>query len=245
MTFSLAMMGAPYTVDFIGTLDADGCAAATLWLPGHIPMFDKLLSHFAWCSASPFDFVSNPVELMFDPWAGGGGAGYVYDDGTSENALGWTAGGESVWVHQFDAGVGDTITKVASTFGTSTATNGPPNGDPCWIYVWDDLNNDGDPVDAVLLAQGSGTVANTNTNVFNEYDLDTPAPVIGRFFVGCHVWQDVGVYAAPMDESTPYGGEAWFMGQAVFDPHDLGTTLRYELGSIGFPAYWLLRADND
>ena len=95
------------------------------------------------------------------------------------------------------------------------------------------------------MGQGTGIIANTNTNDFNKYYLDSPAPVSHGFFVGCHVWQDVGVYAAPMDEDTPYGGEAWFMGGAVFDPNDLSTTARYEMGSIGFPAYWLLRPDND
>ena len=112
-------------------------------------------------------------------------------------------------------------------------------------YIWDDPDKDEDPHDAVLLGEVSGTVANTNTNDFNEYYPDTPVPVKLGFFVGCHVWQDVGTYAAPMDETTPYGGQAWFMGGAVFDPSDLSTTAIYEMGAIGFPAYWLLRADTD
>jgi hypothetical protein len=169
----------------------------------------------------------------------------MYDDGSSENALGWTAGGESVWAHCFDSGTGDTLAIVESTFGTSTATNGPANGDPCYIYVWDDPNNDGNPIDGVLIGTATGVVAGTNTDIFNEYVLDAPTAVTAKFFVACHVYQAVGIYAAPMDESTPYGGEAWFMGGAVFDPNDLTTTAMYELGSIGFPAYWLLRAFND
>jgi hypothetical protein len=167
----------------------------------------------------------------------------MYDDGTSENALGWTAGGESVWAHYFNAGMSDTITRISSTFGSSHTTDGPSNGDPCWVYVWDDPTDDNDPIDAVLIGQGSGVVANTNTNTFSHYTLDTPTLVTGGFFVACHVWQEVGIYAAPMDETTPYYGEAWFMGHAVFDPNDLSTTVRYEMGSIGFPAYWMLRAD--
>lgn len=134
---------------------------------------------------------------------------------------------------------------MATTFGSSLHTHGPANGDPCWIYVWDDPNNDQDPVDAVLLGQGTGVVANTNTNIDNFFMLDTPVEVHGGFFVACHVWQEAGVYAAPMDETTPYGGQAWFMGGAVFDPADLSTTLRYEMGSILFPANWLLQAFSD
>ena len=155
--------------------------------------------------------------------------------------MGWTAGGESVWAHYFDAGGGDFIAKVSSTFGQANSTNGPPNGNPCRVYVWDDPTDDNDPVDAVLVGQGSGVIANTNTNTFNDYYLDSPVFVYKGFFAACHCWQDVGVYAAPMDLNTPYGGQAWFMGGPVFDPNDLSTTMRYEVGSIGYPAYWLLR----
>jgi hypothetical protein len=49
---------------FFGNLDVDGYAEARLTLPGHCQLFDDVLSNFAWCSASPFDFVSNSVELL-------------------------------------------------------------------------------------------------------------------------------------------------------------------------------------
>jgi hypothetical protein len=229
---------------FIGALDVDGYAEATLTLPGHCQLFDDILSNYAWTTNAPWEFQSNPVEVLIT------GAppvppSYAYDDGTSENSLGWTAGGESVWAHSFDSGTSDVLTSVSTTFGSATTTNGPANGDPCWIYVWDDPNNDGNPIDGVLIGTATGVVANTNTNTFNEYVLDAPTAVTAKFFVAAHVFQAVGIYAAPMDESTPYGGEAWFMGAAVFDPTDLTTTVMYEMGSIGFPAYWLLRADND
>ena len=110
----------------------------------------------------------------------------------------------------------------------------------------EDPNNDGNPKDGVLVGEGSGVIADSNTNVFNNFTLDVPAHVETSFFVGCHCWQDAGIYAAPMDETTPYtNGDAWFVGGQVFDKNDLTTTAIYEMGSIGFPAYWLLRADND
>jgi len=82
-------------------------------------------------------------------------------------------------------------------------------------------------------------------NIFNTYTLNTPAAVSGGFFVGCHVFQNYKIYAAPMDTNTPYNGRAWFMGGTTFDPSDLNTTNLSEMGSIGFPSQWLLRADND
>jgi hypothetical protein len=60
----LALQGSPITMDFIGELDLDGYAKASLNLPGHCLLYDDLLSDFAWCSVSPFDLVSNSVEVL-------------------------------------------------------------------------------------------------------------------------------------------------------------------------------------
>jgi hypothetical protein len=238
----LALSGTPLVTGFIGQLDTCGEAEAMLTLPGNLPA--GFAAHFAWCTYSPFDFVSNPANLTITGMPGPP-AEYVYDDGTSNNALGWKAGGEAVWAHYFEAGAGDTITEVSSTFGWSEITNGPPNGTPCWVYVWEDPTDDNNPIDCVLVGTGSGVVANTNTDTFNVYALDTPAAVSGGFFVACHVHQAVDILAAPMDTNTPYNGRAWFMGGTTFNPSDLSTTSLSEMGSIGFPSHWLLRADND
>jgi hypothetical protein len=236
----LAVTGSPFTAGHFGQLDANGYALASLTLPGGFPLAQDLPAHFAWCAYQPFDFVSREVEVTFKRMP----SKYRYDDGTSENALGWTSGGELVWAHYFDAGVGDTLTEVASTFGSSNLGGGPLNGEPCRVYIWDDPTEDNDPVDAVLVGQGSGVIANTNTNLFNHYPLDAPAAVQGGFFAACHCWQGVGVYAAPMDEAAPAGADqSWFMGGAVFDPADLTTTVRYNMKALGYEIYWLLRAD--
>jgi hypothetical protein len=227
-------------VPFLGTLDAKGQAEALLTIPLYITLRDHLPTHYAFCLNNPFDFASNAEGVLLYVDSGGT---YVYDDGTSENALGWAAGGHMAWVHVMDAGPGEYIFSVATAFGQSGVTSGPPNGTPCTVYCWDDPNNDGNPIDGVLVASGQGVVKNANTNIFNTYFFDEPALVHGKFFYGCHLWEDAGVYAAPVDQSSPYGGEAWIMGGAVFDPADLSTTAIYEMGSIGFPAYFLLRVN--
>jgi hypothetical protein len=174
---------------------------------------------------------------------------FMYDDGTSEDAIGWTAGGDAVWMHLFDAGSGVVIESVSTTFGADGYVNGPPNGTPCEVYVWDDPNDDGDPVDAVLLGRGSGVVANTNTNTFNKYFLGEPVVPLGKFFVGCSVYQEAGDEAAAMDYHTPYiDGAAFFTGAyngsgGVWNPEDLSANPIYEMGFIGFPSFFLLRAN--
>lgn len=236
--------------DFIGTLDVDGNATASLVFPGHCQLFEDLDLCFAWCTYNPFDFVSNTVKVkllgaVLPP------EGYFYDDGTSENALGWTAGGVAVWIHSFDSGTGDTIDEVSSCFGQDGSASGPPNGDPIDVWVWSDPNQDGEPSDGLLLGQGSGVVANTSTNDFNHYALDVPTAVNGKFFVGCGLDTLAGTFAAPMDTGSSLG-VAFFTGAfvgsgLVWDPNNLpgGGFVFYEMSSIGFPCVWMLRANDN
>lgn len=50
--------------DFIGTLDADGFAYATLTLPGYCPLYEDLDLWFAWTTLYPFDYQSNTVMVL-------------------------------------------------------------------------------------------------------------------------------------------------------------------------------------
>ena len=61
---TLALLGSPCTLDFIGTLDAGGLAEAKLSIPGGTPLPFPVFADFAWCTVSPFDFASNAVELI-------------------------------------------------------------------------------------------------------------------------------------------------------------------------------------
>ena len=174
---------------------------------------------------------------------------YQYDDGDTENALGLTSGGDMCWIHRFDTiPGGESILNVHSAFGWSGSMNGPPNGDPIEVYVWDDPTNDGDPSDAVLLAQESGVVANTNDDILNVYTLSSAVTVSGQFFIGCNCPHSAGIYPAPMDTQTPYtAGDGWYaytVAPGVFDPNDLTNNdwLR-ENASAGRSCYWLLRSD--
>jgi hypothetical protein len=252
MLLQLAMMGSPLVSDFIGVLEvedeADGYGEAALTVPGHFQFYQDFDMHFAWCTYDPFDFVSNPVKVVLKGLEGGVWH-FQYDDGTSEDALGWTDGGDAVWMHLFDAGSGVIVESVSTAFGADGYVNGPANGTPCEVYVWDDPNEDGDPTDAVLLGRGSGVVANTNTNIFNKFYLDVPVVPIGKFFVGCSLYQEPGERAAPQDYHTPYiDGAAFFTGAyngsgSAWDPENLSANPIHEVGLIGYPGFFLLRAN--
>ncbi|MFH2002763.1 MAG: hypothetical protein ABIK28_24035 [Planctomycetota bacterium] len=245
LLLEMGMSGNPWTVDFLGQLDPCGQASALLTLPGGMEIYNDTDVHFAWCTYAPFDFVSQDMKLtllglMQPP------SEYIFDDGTAEIGVGWALWGEAVWCHCFDAGAGDWITEVSSSFGCIQNTWGPPDGDPCWIYVWEDPNDDGFPGDAILVGEGSGLIANSNTSVFNHYMLDAPAWVEGKFFVACHCRQDLGVYAAPADQTTlAVEGTVWFMGGDFFDKNDLSTTSINDAKTFGHNGVWALRANDE
>lgn len=245
LLLEMAMTGHPMTFDFMGQLNAGGNAEAGLFAPSLPQIVNDIEVDFAWCTYHPFDFVSNAMTLTIlgptqPPPV------YIYDDGVAELGIGWSLWGEAVWCHTFDAGSGDWINEVSTTFGTDGGTAGPPNGAPCWVYVWEDPNDDGYPGDGVLVGEGSGVIANTNTAIFNHYTLDEPAWVEGKFFVACHCWQDLGVFAAPGDQSTPATlNTVWFMGGNTFDKNDLTTTSINDAQFFGHSGVWALRANDE
>jgi hypothetical protein len=52
--------------NFMGTLDNTGMAAAQLNAPP-VPGYDGIVMYYAYCCNSPFDYVSNPVEVLITP----------------------------------------------------------------------------------------------------------------------------------------------------------------------------------
>lgn len=177
---------------------------------------------------------------------GGGGPPFQYDDGSTENGLGLTAGGQMAWIHYFDAAPGGSvISHVDAAVGSAGGSN-PPAGGALTVYVWDDPNNDGNPSDAVLLGTGSGVVTAPGTDTIVQYDLDAAVNVTGRFFVGAMTQHTAGTFPGPLDEGQSSNGRAWVVGDtgSNFDPTDLNNNdvAPVELDAIGFGAVWLLRA---
>jgi hypothetical protein len=230
------------TEGFIGALDKAGYAEATLTCPGHCQLFDDILSNYAWTTNYPWEFQSNPVELLIT------GAPvpppeYVYDDGSCENLLGWTDGGEICFMHPFDSGVGDTIEKVSNVYGSTTFPGyGPGNGAPTTIYIWDDPTNDNDPSDAVLLDSVTSTIQNQDLDIFMDTAFTSPVAVTGVFFVGVSIDHSAGMFVCPLDMDNVQPGKVWYAGTpglpGGFDPVTMtnNTVGEYTTG------VWLLRA---
>lgn len=179
-----------------------------------------------------------------------GGSACQYDDGSSENLYGWSAGGDMAWLQSFgSSGGGSTnVSNIEVAWG-SLALPGyaPPNGSPARVAIWDDPNDDGDPSDAVLLQVVNTAVANVDTDVMNTIAI-TPVSVNGVFFVGASEAHNSGQKVAVMDQNGCIAsGHQWLFGNDGNNtPADLANPLNNlqtpaTFDSQGYPCNLLVR----
>ena len=180
---------------------------------------------------------------------------YMIDDGTAEDSVGFGNGAqnfESLWFNQFDVISGQTmISTVSVAWGTPVAPDPSINGEPITIGIWSDPNGDGDPSDAVLLGQVSGTIQNAGTDTFVDYTLSPPVDVSAftSFFVGDMTPANGGpeVFEQGIDENPPMHRQSWVAamsdGSAVDFVHPGNNDFIGLIDDFGLPGNWLIRAD--
>jgi hypothetical protein len=195
-------------------------------------------------SGTSQDCNHNGVPDECESWGTGPNV-FQWDDGVSENNLGISDGAEICWIHSFVAAHPATIQAILTDFGTPAfpGTSGVHPGDTFRVYVWGDPTDDGDPTDAVLLAQATGTAAagSIDTDVLQSVPIAANIPA-GSFFVGASIVHAAGFYPAPMDETTPQH-HAWgaYTLLPPFNPSNLPGMNLASLDALGFPANWMLR----
>ena len=184
---------------------------------------------------------------------------YTYDDGVSEDALGFTNCpapylATLCWVQRFNAvGAADTIAIVKVAWGTPTNPGGsPPAGTAATVGVWSDPNQDGNPTDALLLSSAATTIAYPDTDILQVVAIP-PVVVSGRFFVGAFTVQACNTpaltqYPASMDTTSASLGRAWVCAADpstafVHSPLGANNVPPVELDSLSLPAVFLLRAE--
>ncbi len=168
---------------------------------------------------------------------------YRVDDGTHETSVGFTGGGDVIWLNQFNVIAGlETITTVSLAWGTV------PDGTATTVMIYDDPNNDGDPTDAVLLTSHPTTSANRDTDTFTLVDVtDTVVGAAGdSFFVGAYITHGPARFPASLDQS-PSLGRSWIVGddQGGADINDLTNNdlPPILIDAVDLPGNWLIRAD--
>jgi len=169
-----------------------------------------------------------------------------YDDGSTENALGLTAGGEIAWLHHFNCL--NNITEIHTAYGAAAFPGTVTNGNGSKIFVHTDT--DSDPTNGTTwLETINTTVTNGNTDILNQHFI-TSGAVSGSAWVGASADQISGEFPGPMDQGSS-GPQAWVVGNTAgpgtLDEVNLSNNNfgPLQMNAIGFPAYWLLRAVGD
>lgn len=180
----------------------------------------------------------------YDPGASRGACQYILDDGTIENSIGLTAGGDIMWLNYFTATAGcELINTIYASWGEMS------NGGSCRVFIYEDPDDDGNPDDAVYLTEAVTTVQNAWPDYIPGYVLTfttvsiTPTLVSGGFFVAALCQNHIaGQYPLPLDEDSPQGF-SWVAipSGGPFDVIILSNNEVYELASIGFPGNAMLR----
>jgi hypothetical protein len=255
-TFTLCNGGVAFD-SLIAAYDGSGCPAV-----GPLACNDDSCGAVSQCS---FNVVAgNPYELQIGAFSGGFGAGSFdlsiaappppctpWDDGSTENLLGFGAGGDMVWLNRFGApGEVNTIDSVDIMWGSALFTGyNPGNGTPTDVFIYvDGPTQDGDPTDATLLVSIPTSVTAVDTDTYVNFPI-APRTITGVFFVGSHQTHAAGQFVAPLDMTAhPYSGVSWFFGDytsplANYANPGANTQPPLTMDAIGIPGQCCVRVN--
>ena len=172
---------------------------------------------------------------------------YILDDGTAEDAVGLTLGGDIISLNQFTVIPGDeTINSISIAWGTPAFFDPSLDGLPYTAVLWSDPNGDGQPDDAAVLATAPGVVASQGTNTFLITPI-TPKGVATSFFVGFIITHMAGQFPSAFDESAPVFNRSFVAGDTAPGTGNIDCLPCNELPvapieSFGLFGNWLIRA---
>lgn len=180
----------------------------------------------------------------------------VLDDGTVENSVGWTNATMSfpaIWINRSSPPASSfpmNLTQISIKWPDSSALVGKT----IELLVYSDADADGDPADAVKVAQiGSQTISVANGTTFQNYPVNINITGPGDVYYGfSDTYNNGGVsprtFPAPLD-TTASQGRSWVAAQndtSNPDYNNLGNN--DNLGTIGnlsggaYEGNWVIRA---
>ena len=168
---------------------------------------------------------------------------YAIDDGTAEDSVGLTNGGNLLCLNSFPVSGGNNmITSISIAWGTPVAPDPSLNGLSYTVVLWSDPNNDGSPTDAVVLATANDVIANANTDTFITTNITPTVVASQNFFVGFVLSQTAGQFPAAFDETAPLPMRSWVsIGGNI---NNLSDAQPIEVATGGqLVGNWLIRAE--
>src|SRR6476660_8262833 len=170
---------------------------------------------------------------------------YMIDDGTAEDSVGLTNGGNLLVLNSFPvSGGNNVITSISIAWGTPAFPDPTLNGLPYTAVLWSDPNGDGSPTDAVVLAQVNGVIASAGTDTFITTPIAPTMVTTPNFFVGFLMAQTAGQFPAAFDESAPLPNRSWVsIGGNI---NNMSDAQPIEVATGGaLVGNWLIRADGN
>jgi hypothetical protein len=168
----------PMTVTNLGAVDAE---VALNEMPGGFAPAARATAGGVPNGVRPIELsVSNsaPLNAPAQPWAPSGPVNLVLDDGTVENGIGLTAGGQFVWLNRFTPDPADfpfVLDQVSMLFGNTVTV-----GDDIEIVIWQDTDGDGDPSTGTeVLYYEWFTVLYNDDLTWNDFVLSSPVLLTG------------------------------------------------------------------
>ena len=185
----------------------------------------------------------NPIHRLLFP-----ASTYMIDDGSAEDAIGLTAGGDTICLNEFAVIPGsESISSVSIAWGTPAFFDPSLDGMPYTVAIWSDPDGNGDPGDAQLLTTASGVISQQGTDTFITTNISATIST-KNFFVGFLVTQQAGQFPAAFDESNPIFNRSYIAGSGTqgggniqnLNDNDLPVAPIEIYGLLG---NWLIRAD--
>jgi len=175
---------------------------------------------------------------------------YMLDDGTADDAIGLTLGGDIICLNKFAVIPGsETITSISIAWGTPVFFDPSLDGLPYTAALWNDPNGDGDPTDAQLLATAAGVVADQGTDTFITSDIPDTTVTTTNFFVGFVITHSGGQFPCAFDETDPtffntsYTAFDTIPGSADIEDLTDNEQPPLPIEAFGLIGNWLVRAD--
>ena len=169
----------------------------------------------------------------------------MLDDGSAEDGIGLTLGGDIISLNEFAVVPGaEEIDSVSIAWGTPVFPDPSLNGLPYTVAIWSDPNGDGSPTDAVLLTTASGVVANQGTDTFITTNIGATIAT-SNFFVGFLITHSAGQFPSAFDETSPtFSNRSYVAGGAQGNINDLNANDLpvAPIESFGLIGNWLIRA---
>ncbi len=182
------------------------------------------------------------------PWAPSGPVQLVLDDGSAENSIGLTGGGQLVWFNRFTpdpALFPFTLDQISLLFNNSVGV-----GDDMELIIWEDTDGDGDPGTGTnVLYYEWVTVQYNDLTTWNVYNLASPVTLSGPGDVLIGVVNRSGAsgysdFPAAIDQGTSQQ-RSWVGAYTAGDPPEPPTLpadrLWGTIDSFGLPGNWTLR----